>query len=342
MLKVLQYCTEDRATSWQRTMAFNNLNVNLTVDYHSKDESIKRNFISLIYSIFHRLGFPIARKMENSKLLKLVTENKFDIIFIEKCLVIRPSTLKKIKELNPHSKIVCYILDDFLGKGNRSFFFMKSIKYYDLIACNKEHNVQKYYYYGAKKVYYFKNAYSKLVHRPIAFDKESNSYFSSDVTFIGTYEKIRADYLLFLANNGIKVKVWGWSKSSKSSGIDHPLITNMGKHVYFDEFPKVICSSKISLNFLRKSNKDTETTRSIEIPACGGFMLAERTENHMLLFEEGSEAEYFDSKEELLSKIKYYLVNEIERTEIGKRALQRCEKDDYSYERQLTLILNQL
>ena len=60
-----------------------------------------------------------------------------------------------------------------------------------------------------------------------------------------------------------------------------------------DDYRKTICSSKIVLGFLRKVNADTQTSRTFEIPACGGFMLMERTENQQRLFEEGKEAEYF-------------------------------------------------
>src|SRR5690606_38676558 len=111
-----------------------------------------------------------------------------------------------------------------------------------------------------------------------------------DVGFIGIWEKERCDSILYLARNGIKVKIFGGGKWNDYRGIDNLEIL---PPLYSDDYSKALQAFKISICFLRKLNFDLQTSRTMEIPACGGFMLAERTTEHMALFKEGKEAEFF-------------------------------------------------
>ena len=97
-----------------------------------------------------------------------------------------------------------------------------------------------------------------------------------------------------------------------------------------DDYCKSLQAFKISLCFLRKMNFDRQTTRSVEIPACGGFMLAERTEEHLSMFKEGKEAAFFSSNIELLEKCRYFLNHEEERNLIAKNGFKICRENGYS------------
>lgn len=91
-----------------------------------------------------------------------------------------------------------------------------------------------------------------------------------------------------------------------------------------------ICGAKIALGLLERACPDQVTTRSIEIPACGAFMLAPRTQELLKLFEEGREAEFFASRTELLDKLAYYLARQMERDRIAAAGRDRCLRSGYS------------
>ena len=104
-------------------------------------------------------------------------------------------------------------------------------------------------------------------------------------------------------------------------------------------YASAISAFRINLCFLRKANRDRVTTRSVEIPACGGFMLAERTEEHLALFEEDVEAAYFSNDDELLDKARWYLAHEGARARVAEAGRRRCWSGSYTYERRLEEVL---
>ena len=150
-----------------------------------------------------------------------------------------------------------------------------------------------------------------------------------DVGFIGMWEKERCDSILYLAKNGIKVKVFGGGKWNDYTNIPNLTICPA---VYSSDYSKALQAFKISLCFFRKMNFYQQTSRTMEIPGCGGFMMAERTNEHKILFEEDKEAVFFSSNDELLDKCRYYLSHDDERVAIAKAGHKRCETSGYSNE----------
>jgi hypothetical protein len=157
------------------------------------------------------------------------------------------------------------------------------------------------------------------------------------VGFVGSWEAARAESMLHLARAGIDVRVWGnrWERQQAR----HPKLRIEGRALYGDDYGRAINAFDINLCFLRKLNRDLQTQRSVEIPACGVFMLAERTDEHCGLFEEGREAEFFGSDDELLVKVQHYLAHPDQRRAIANAGRERCLRDGYSYHDRLLEML---
>ncbi|HZZ43705.1 MAG TPA: glycosyltransferase [Tepidisphaeraceae bacterium] len=264
----------------------------------------------------------------NGQILDAMRLRSFDLLWLDKALTIRRSTFENVKQISPGTTIVGYSPDDMGSWPYQSRDFLRHLPLYDIYFTTKSYGVRDLQALGCPRVVFVPNAFDPAVHRPIPLTPEDREQFGGPVGFIGDYEAERANMMTMLAENGISIRIWGpnWNRLKTV----HPNIRIEGKSVWSDDYAKAICSFDINLGFLRKMGRDRQTTRSIEIPACGAFMLAERTEEHLGLFREGIEAEFFDSAEELLKKVKYFLANSAARQTIAAAGRQRCLDSRYS------------
>lgn len=292
---------------------------------------------SFLERLFWKLKLPLDLTDVNQKIRQAVEAEKFDIVWIEKGNIIWPKTLRFIKKIQPKAKLVSVSEDDMYAKHNRSLYYTRGLFYYDIVFTTKVYNLEELKFLGAKRTELFLDSYDENVHWPMNLGNEDIKNFACDVGFIGTFEKDRAEKMLFLAENGIKVVVWGNGWSAWVGKNLNLIIKN--KPLYGDDYAKAISATKINLCFLRKINRDEVTSRSVEIPACGGFMLAEKTKRHLEFFEEDKEAVFFDTKEELLEKVKKYLNNNEDRRKIVEAGTERCIRSGYSTKEQLVKML---
>lgn len=276
----------------------------------------------------------------NEEIVRFVRnkEIKYDIVWIDKGIIVRKNTFKEIRRCQPQVKIIGYSPDWMVGRHNQSRQFLESLPFYDCYVTTKSYAVDDMKQLGCRDVYYIGNAFQRDFHRPYNLTADEQKRFHCDVSFIGAFERERAESIMFLADHGIKVDIWGsqlWREFCDS----HPNLAFRGTELINEDYCKALSGSRISLCFLRKVNKDLQTTRSVEIPACGSFMLAERTTEHQEMFREDEEAVFFSNNEELLEKCRYYLEHEELRRRIAQAGHERCMASDYSYEGRIRMIL---
>ena len=266
---------------------------------------------------------PAVRKM-NDALFSLFQKEKPKAVLFRLSDLVFPSVLAGMKKTLPETQLVLFHNDNpFVGLRNRIKwrYFLKSIPIADLLFVFRPSNVMQAQRYGAKSVSILLPYYCTAIHMPLPPNEPSDC---SDLIFIGHYaDDGRIDLLDYLARNGVNVKVFGpgWLACAKK----YPwLMANDVREVRGKDYARLLSSAKIALVLLSRANRDVYTIRCFEIPACGTFMIAPRTRELEGLFRDGVEAVYFDSVEDLLSRVRYYLEHNDEREKIASTGRRRC------------------
>ena len=290
--------------------------------------------------IRRRVTGPRDESNANHIILKMMRAQAFHVLWIDKGLTIYARTLISARQLQPECKVVGFSPDDMMNPANQSRHFLQGLPLYNYYITTKSYNVVELEGMGCPKVFFVDNSYDPHTHRPMMVSSAVRKRLGGPVGFIGQWEPERSHSIFELGRAGIPVRVWGytWERMKEIP----PILQLENTPLWGDEYAQAMCVFDINLCFLRKCNRDLQTTRTMEIPACGSFMLAERTPEHLRLFAEGVEAEFFSSNQELVEKCRYYLSHPEQRQQIAARGLERCLRDGYSYRARLSQVLQEI
>ena len=298
------------STSYHRASALSRLGYEVElINPYSLFKDELRHF--LMGKVHYRTGyFLLQEKIQNWINTKIIFFKNIDLIWIDSGELFGPKCLKTLKSM--HKPIILYNVDDPTGKrdGNRFKSLKKALPLYDLVVIVREETKQECLKLGAKKVLLVSRSYDEIAHLPFENTLEIPLKFKSDVAFIGTWmrNEKRDEFILKLIEHGINVSIWGdrWEKSKYWNKLKQNF---KGKSLGGRDYVAAIQGAKICLGMLSKGNRDQVTTRTFEIPYIGGFFCAERTYEHLKIYEDGVEAVFWDNAEECATICKQILLD---------------------------------
>jgi len=243
-----------------------------------------------------------------------------------------------VMELKKMTFVTGYHNDDPFGVNHgilRYRHFHRALPAYDGFHGYRTINVSELRAAGVPHVQLLLPYFRPWIDYPRTLSRDELGKWSCDICFAGHIEPDRRiDYLTQVVRGGFDLHLYTHvDRAKRFLPVDVCKRIVLNEVVLGGHYRKALCASRIALSFYSLSNRDCYTRRSFEIPACGVFLLSERTDEMCALFQEGVEAEYFSTSDELLDKARYYLQHDSERRSIAQRGhekVTRAGHDIYS------------
>ena len=290
-----------------------------------------------------RIKRPFDSMNENSQVLSLAREHRPDVLFVYNSRNLRRETILRIKR-ETGALTVFFTPDDILAPHNITHWLRQSFPIWDVFYTTKSFGVEELRALGVRHPILTGNIFDARVHRPMTPEEVGEEYEKFDLVFVGTFEREREESLRLLSKAGFSVVVHGnpagllagsWERLRKAGVTVRPAALDL-------DYTKAIHTGKVALGFLRKINRDLITHRSIELPAMGRVMLAEKTAEHDAHFEDGTEYVGFSSEEELIEKARELVMNAELRADIGSAGRARCLASGYDVDTTMRAIAQQI
>ena len=292
----------------------------------------------------HRTGALGVGKFIRARVLEAIRSAEFDLVWVNAGDVISPDLILDLKQ---HAKfIINYNSDDPYGPrdGKKWRLYLHSVPFYDLVAVVRDCNIAEGFKAGARDVIRVHRSSDEVAHAPRKLSPSDLAKWESEVAFIGTWMPERGPFLARLVERGVPLTIWGnrWSKAKewpilRSYWRGPGLETATG-----DDYAKAVQCAKICIGLLSKGNRDLCTQRSFEIPRLGGVLCAERTSEHLALYEEDVEAVFWNDAKECAEKCKRLLNDEAWRNQVAQKGQLRAIRNGTRNETVMNQIISKV
>lgn len=268
----------------------------------------------------------------NAELLATCRELRPDVVWVDKGDWVWPTTLKKLRDqgsfLVSHVTDALWPLSSRLGWKRR--YLRRNATHYDVFLTTNDVDYERLRSDKVRPLF-TDLGYDAERFDPTPLPPALAEKWDHGLVFVGHREDHTEAGALALLDAGLPVHVFGpapWFRSRNRERFGGRLQPPLSK----EDYVHALKGARIGLCWVSRLNYNQTSARSFETAACGTFLLAMRTRQHLECFEEGREAEFFDGHEELVEKARYYLEHDAEREEIARRGRERCVASGYSWD----------
>lgn len=228
-----------------------------------------------------------------------------------------------------------YLTDDPWNSSHRSKWFLRALPGYDHVFTPRRTNIADLEGVRVRRVTYLPFAWDPVLFPERAYSEDELKEYRADVVFAGGGDPDRVPYLAALANAGFRLALYGtyWDRFKETRALTRGQLP-------ITELPRALVAARIALCLVRRSNRDGHCMRTFEVPAAGGCMLAEETEEHReILGPDGESVLYFRTPDDMIAKVRWLLENDRERARLAATARARIRIYSNTYQHRLTRIL---
>ncbi|MBF0183226.1 MAG: glycosyltransferase family 1 protein [Magnetococcales bacterium] len=273
---------------------------------------------------------PGIRRLQE-QLLKQVAEQRPDCLLLYQGHAFPAEMITALKKF---TFVVGYHNDDPFGSRRRMLRYrhlLPALPHYHGYHFYRTVNVDEALACGVARAALLLPGYIPWLDYPRTLTSEQQKQWGCDVIFAGHWENDqRSACLIQVARQQINLRLYGGERYWRPH-LPQSVYQQIGPalHLSTEAYRLALSAAKIGLCFVSKHNRDLYTRRTFEIPACGLFLLAERNPWMQEHFQEGKEADFFSSPDELVEKIIFYLHNDSLRLRIAAAGRQRLQADGH-------------
>lgn len=293
------------------------------IDCHSR--------ISRVLAYRFKLGsvsWAINKKIKNE-----VKHKSYDIIWVEKGVLIKPSVVRMLKS---KSNTLIHFTPDPAFLFHKSNKFLNSINYYDFLITTKSKELEYYHEKaGNKKVILSRQGYCD--NKQVCYN--SFNHRIDELIFIGYHTQKRENTLKSISEIlNVNIVGKGWRKRKI---LKQPSVKYLAEKAYGKEYTRLLNKYRFSVGFLSSWDKDMHTTRTFEIPACGCILITPDNQEIRSFYTE-DEAVFYADDMDLKNKLKEIFNNTNLAEQIARKGNQRTVSGNNSHSNIMAEILEKV